>query len=201
MLAETVIAPSPQVVSAFATVQYQMEQHPAEIWPFAEWLAARKPHNVLEIGVRHGGTCALWHQLCTGMVIGVDYGGIDSLGSLETYDKGSEMQHALARYRFVYGDSHDERTKRDVLKILDGELVDFLFLDGDHSLEGVSRDWFMYSPLVKPGGCVAFHDIVDTDFTRSVGVGVPEFWRMLIGVGKREFCAQMPWGGIGVVEV
>lgn len=202
MLAETIIAPSEQVVSAFDSVQYQMEQHPAEIWPFAEWLAARKPHHVLEIGVRHGGTVALWHGLCTGTVIGVDYGGVDSLGEAETIQLGAEMMHALPRYRLVYGNSHDESTKRMVKQALSEDSIDFLFLDGDHSIEGVSQDWEMYCGLVKEGGCIAFHDIADTDFTRSLRIGVPEFWRRLSeGYNKREFCASMPWGGIGVLEV
>lgn len=200
MLAEIIIAPSEQVISAFAAVQYQMEQHPAEIWPFAEYLAARKPHHVLEIGVRHGGTCALWHELCTGIVIGVDYGSIDSLGEVETIQLDAEMMHALPRYQFVYGNSHDEKTKRKVKQTLGEDSIDFLFLDGDHSIEGVSQDWEMYCGLVREGGCIAFHDIADTNFTQSIGIGVPEFWQRLSGV-KHEFCAQMPWGGIGVLEV
>lgn len=33
-----------------------------------------------------------------------------------------------------------------------------LFIDGDHSYEGVKRDWELYSPLVAPGGYVIFDD-------------------------------------------
>ena len=33
--------------------------------------------------------------------------------------------------------------------------IDFLFLDGDHSYEGVRRDFENYAPLVRPGGIVA----------------------------------------------
>jgi predicted O-methyltransferase YrrM len=36
--------------------------------------------------------------------------------------------------------------------------IDFLFIDGDHSEEGVMRDWIEWSPFVNSGGCVAFHD-------------------------------------------
>jgi predicted O-methyltransferase YrrM len=38
--------------------------------------------------------------------------------------------------------------------------IDFLFIDGDHSFEGVSRDWEEWSRHVKPGGRVALHDAV-----------------------------------------
>lgn len=36
--------------------------------------------------------------------------------------------------------------------------VDFLFIDGDHSYEGLRGDWESWSPLVTPGGIVALHD-------------------------------------------
>jgi predicted O-methyltransferase YrrM len=36
--------------------------------------------------------------------------------------------------------------------------VDFLFIDGDHSYEGVKKDWDLYSKLLKPGSIVVFHD-------------------------------------------
>jgi hypothetical protein len=36
--------------------------------------------------------------------------------------------------------------------------IDFLFIDGDHSREGVARDWAAWGRFVEPGGRVAFHD-------------------------------------------
>lgn len=36
--------------------------------------------------------------------------------------------------------------------------MDFLFIDGDHSIEGCRYDFEQYSPLLKTGGFVAFHD-------------------------------------------
>jgi predicted O-methyltransferase YrrM len=39
----------------------------------------------------------------------------------------------------------------------DGEL-DLLFIDGDHSYEGVKRDYELYVSKVKPGGLILFHD-------------------------------------------
>jgi len=41
-----------------------------------------------------------------------------------------------------------------VKKILAGRQVDFLFIDGDHSYEGVKKDFEMYSSLVRKGGVV-----------------------------------------------
>jgi len=36
--------------------------------------------------------------------------------------------------------------------------IDFLFIDANHSYEGVKTDWDLYSPLLKSGSCVVFHD-------------------------------------------
>ncbi len=36
--------------------------------------------------------------------------------------------------------------------------VDFAFIDGDHSWEGIETDWKLISPRIKAGGCVCLHD-------------------------------------------
>lgn len=36
--------------------------------------------------------------------------------------------------------------------------VDLLFIDGDHSYEGVKADWESYKKFLKPGSTVIFHD-------------------------------------------
>lgn len=57
--------------------------------------------------------------------------------------------------------------------------IDILFIDGDHSYEGVKRDWKLFSPFVKPFGGVVFHDTLwelkpDPKYSR-VDMGVPRF--------------------------
>jgi predicted O-methyltransferase YrrM len=78
--------------------------------------------------------------------------------------------------------------------------VDFLFIDGDHTYEGVRRDFEMYSPLVREGGIIAFHDIVPGP-PENVG-GVPEFWNK-IKTRYRHLEIVRDWGqggfGIGVI--
>jgi predicted O-methyltransferase YrrM len=36
--------------------------------------------------------------------------------------------------------------------------IDLLFIDGDHTEQGVRRDWELFSEHVRPGGHVVFHD-------------------------------------------
>ncbi len=35
---------------------------------------------------------------------------------------------------------------------------DFIFVDGDHSLSGIEKDWVDWSSRVSPGGVIALHD-------------------------------------------
>jgi MMP 1-O-methyltransferase len=38
------------------------------------------------------------------------------------------------------------------------DALDFLFIDGDHTIGGCRYDYETYAPVVKPGGWLAFHD-------------------------------------------
>ena len=38
--------------------------------------------------------------------------------------------------------------------------VDYVFIDGDHSLEGITADWAFWSSRVISGGIIALHDTV-----------------------------------------
>lgn len=57
--------------------------------------------------------------------------------------------------------------------------IDLLFIDGDHSYEGVKADWNAFAPHVRPFGFVAFHDTLwdlrpDPRYARA-DMGVPRF--------------------------
>jgi predicted O-methyltransferase YrrM len=81
------------------------------------------------------------------------------------------------RLELIRDDSHDTAVLAQVAKLVGDRDVDFLFIDGDHSYDGVKRDFEMYGSLVKPGGLIAFHGI---DYGRVVR----RFWDE-IKVGRR----------------
>lgn len=60
----------------------------------------------------------------------------------------------------VAGKSQEQATINRVKDILNGKLVDFLFIDGSHYYQDVKDDFNMYKELVRPGGVVAFHDVI-----------------------------------------
>jgi hypothetical protein len=41
--------------------------------------------------------------------------------------------------------------------------VGLLWIDGDHTLDGVRRDFESWERFLQPGGVVAFHDALDPD--------------------------------------
>ena len=73
------------------------------------------------------------------------------------------------------GDSHSESTVSKVKDEVGSGGIDFLLIDGDHTYEGVKRDYELYSGLVNEGGLIAFHDIAPRGEARRVGQ-VPIFW-------------------------
>lgn len=54
--------------------------------------------------------------------------------------------------------SQDPASVGIIQSYLQGRPVDFLYIDADHSYEGVKADYEIWTPLVRPGGLVGFHD-------------------------------------------
>jgi predicted O-methyltransferase YrrM len=59
------------------------------------------------------------------------------------------------------------RRSYEAAMILSG-VFDFVFLDGDHSFEGIARDWRDWSGRLSPGGIFALHDTRVPDHDGSV---------------------------------
>jgi predicted O-methyltransferase YrrM len=89
-----------------------------------------------------------------------------------------------------------------VESILVDDKLDFLFIDGDHTYEGVKKDFEMYSPLVRKGGLIAFHDICK--HPPQLNCTVDKFWNEIKGSYDFEEIIDNPsqnWAGIGVLHV
>ena len=119
-------------------------QDESELWEFCQKLANLSPQKGLEIGNAHGGTTLFW-QAISPEVFSLD------IAPLE----GHIPEDYFPNVEFIIGDSHAQETRDMVAK---RGPYDFLFIDGDHSTDGVRLDYEMYSPLVRVGGLVGFHD-------------------------------------------
>jgi len=107
------------------------------------------PKTIVEIGVLHGGTLAVF-KMCfpKARVVGID-NAAEAVGREEFI-----KQHGL---EMIIADSQKKETATNLSKMV-GE-IDFLFIDGDHSYEGVKKDVFNWIPKCKDNAIVAFHDI------------------------------------------
>jgi len=57
---------------------------------------------------------------------------------------------------------------------------DFVFIDGDHSWEGLKGDWEGWSVLMAPGGIIALHDSRSTPLRQIDSDGSVMFTRQVI---------------------
>ncbi len=145
-------------------ITWEIFQKRYEIIKLYEFLSDKNIRTVLEIGTFSGGTALVWAHL-----VDPNDGLVYSLDILRPKPKMVYKRHPLRkRIIEIRGDSHSDETKNHVKSILELSKLDFLFIDGDHTYEGVRDDFFSYSKLVKDGGWIAFHDILDTPFHRNI---------------------------------
>jgi predicted O-methyltransferase YrrM len=125
----------------------------------------KKNAVIVEIGSWKGrSTYCLAKGLKKGKIYAIDPFNADGeQGSKEKYEeaKGSlplidQFKETMIRYELL--------NKIEVLKgysnqfINNFQQIDFLFIDGDHSIKGCESDYLNYSPKIKKGGYIAFHD-------------------------------------------
>jgi predicted O-methyltransferase YrrM len=181
-----------------------MAQVRSEMVQLGRILQASAPKRSLEIGTNYGGTLFL---ICTvsppgAKIISVDlpsgrFGGGYPRRKIPLFRRFPRTSQEL---HLIRADSHSQETKERVLRILEGEQLDYLFLDGDHTYAGVQRDFEMYAPLVRSGGIVALHDIVA--YKGEEGCQVDKFWNEIKQQHQHQEIIEDPqqgWAGIGVL--
>jgi predicted O-methyltransferase YrrM len=175
----------------------------SELRNFLKFVQKLRPRSILEIGTGRGGTLFLLARVAApdAVLVSVDLSSLKDLrfGGGDV-SRRRPLFEAFAidsqRVHFLVGDSHAAETRERVGKVFAGAAVDLLLIDGDHTAEGVKRDFELYSDLVGPGGVVALHDIVDGR-PEFVG-GVPDFWRSIKTRDALEFIADSRQGGYGI---
>jgi len=175
-----------------------------EIVQLLRLLTESHPKIVCEIGTANGGTLFLFSRVSSpsATIISIDlprgrFGGGYPEWKIPFYK--SFMSHKQ-KICLIRGDSHSPTTIKTVRNILKGRKVDFLFIDGDHTYNGVKTDFEVYSKFVKQGGIIALHDIVP--HPPELGCQVNKFWMEIKG-GYRHVeivrDRRQKWAGIGMV--
>ena len=190
--------------------KFKIQQKKNEWIPFIEYLLKQNQINyTLEIGCYDGGTTASLSHI-TKNLITIDQPNparfdTNKYNFGDSNIFGTELLKTLTKFNYISGDSHSKNTYDKVVELLMGNKLDLLFIDGDHSYEGVKKDFEMYSCLVKDGGLIAFHDIHESSFHESHGCFVHKFWKEIKNNFENKkifYCNQdenSVWGGIGVI--
>lgn len=158
-------------------------------------------NSLLEVGTAWGGALYGFAQISSpkATIITIDDNSKDcnfsTVKEKENHIKGYIKDQQ--KIHFIHSDSHTKECESQVKNILGNNKVDFLFIDGDHSYEGVKSDYNMYSKYVKESGVIGFHDVAGFQEQESV----KRFWDEI----KNDFnymefiwCTQKM--GIGVIH-
>jgi predicted O-methyltransferase YrrM len=149
------------------------------------WLESVAKGNILEIGVRTGISTSAF-------LSGLEANG----GHLYSVDINADCKQAIGshpNWTFICADSQKPET---LLHQLAGLHFDILFLDGDHSYEGVKNDFANYAPLVKSGGRIICHDVLS-----GYDPGVRKAFDEYIDATKFEAEIFTSWVGLGQILV
>jgi cephalosporin hydroxylase len=171
-------------------------------WEFQEFMKYYQlfsPKKVIEIGTFFGGTLWYWLKYAKlESIICVDY----PIG--ESDDRYQTMIESRAKWsqwvewtngtrlHDIKGDSHAPNTIIEVYGYCPHKDVDMLFIDGDHSYQGVKADFFNYKSLVRPGGIIVFHDVVGLE-------DVKQFWNEIRYNYKSTEIYDVHGWGIGIL--
>lgn len=170
-------------------------QYPIQFAPFLAWLAANGTgiKKYLEIGVRWGGTfiavSEFLRRVSPAFKVSIAVDPITPSPLMKYYLD-------LGRAEYCQSFSTAERFKT----LFDKTQPDFVFIDGDHTLQGVIHDFDICSESAR---IIAFHDV----FSQGC-VDTTLMWHFLkrhcFGYGSVEFTEQYPsvpgyFMGIGVL--
>lgn len=189
-----------------------------------------QPQSVLEIGTAKGGSFYIWSRYLDSVnkLISLDLPGGKFGGGYSKQKTNIFREFAPSKNMyFVRDNSHQYDTYEEVSDLVD-EGVDFLFIDGDHTYQGVRHDFEMYSKLVSEGGIIALHDIATHPDDEKVvqrrrqnvedieerhlswsseihpDCYVDQFWTELVEEYETEEIISHPkqtWAGIGLVRM
>lgn len=160
--------------------------------------AAKRPlKNFLEIGSDAGGSLACFSAWSEGKRISIDLpwtGVLDSRRKNWAKDFGEVYE--------IIGSSHLPETLDLVRSVLGEEKCDVMFIDGDHTYEGVKKDFELYLEFASPNAIIAFHDTVDSERHHRENCYVDQLWRELTEqYYSCEWLGGEQWGGVGLVDL
>ena len=185
--------------------KYETEQTPAEFKWLLEKFTDITPKRILEIGSKCGGSSKFFYDF------------MSNKSRLYTIDIQEREWSWKKEYNpgkilvKITGDSTHLSTIQKLNLMLDGDKLDFIFIDGNHNYDSVKLDFRNYLNMTRTDSIIAFHNIYlrlrdpeSIDKDRFHG-SVTKLWEEL----KHEYKTEEYWNsvadpnstGIGIVYV
>lgn len=132
-------------------------------------LPLHREHSVyVEIGCYAGGSACLMLQRDNIQVVSIDLG--TPVSEEVVLENVKKLNYKKNSFTYLKGNSQS----KDMVRRLQNTVsdIDILFIDGDHSKEGVMNDFLLYQEMVVPGGFIVFDDYNDPIHSPEVNQAV-----------------------------
>lgn len=169
-----------------------INQDPRELQFIIDNIGTMEFNKVVEIGFHYGGSCKVWEQMILSdnprhsFIVTIDLNG-------DRIDWN--INQSPIPIHFIVGNSKDENIKEQALSIIEGNEIDFLYIDGEHSYDGVINDFYTFSPYVRKDGIIAMNDIYPPE------VEVHKAWNELKQLKEYDCIGEcITWTGTGILK-
>jgi len=173
----------------------KLQQIPEEYSRVILKVLDKKPKSYLEVGIGNGGSWMTFSYI-NRESLEISH----AVDNLSYYQAIGQKIEEIEFIRNFLSDSIDDSSffnmnSTDYLKNCLTK-YDVIFIDGDHSYEGVKSDYINSIGLVNKGGIMIFHDIA------SIGApGVVQFWNEVKNKHKSEEFIHGNTCGMGIIQI
>jgi len=172
------------------TDKYSVEMSPI----FTSIINFNRYKTIVEVGVHMGHTT---RYLCEaalkndGFVYGFDIWGTNKYQRKQVTSKKEVDEYLksfkLNNYELIHIDTANKKFKEIIEKKC--PIIDFAFIDGDHTYSGLKNDFDIVYPLLNKFGAIAFHDTLKIDGCREFMIDL----RTIYNDGTFDII-DLPWG-------
>ena len=185
----------------------KIQQRPGELSTLIDTFiqkkaAGEKLEYYAEIGACSGGTTyALNHFLEFKETLVIDDNSHE-YSSRNNFQRQKNLQKF--RVSEIIGDSKNPSIISEAHKISENIKFDILFIDGDHSYEGVKNDTINYESIVRPGGYIVYHDsahmVCIKDWVNEVLID-KEKYKLVLNIAEKDPYTDFYSDGIGLTII
>lgn len=113
------------------------------------------------------------------MVVTIDNYNDNNFGGI--FHNKETVRERLKNYKNIMVINYETSKFDDFKSIPYSDEIGFLFIDADHSYDGVKKDFEVWFPILKSGAFILFHDSIDPD----KHPGVVKYVHSLLSLYKR----------------